>query len=357
MSRVSLRRLTDSDRELLFLWRNSPDIVRLSKSQVTVSHAEHVQWFNRAVSSGDILAFIIEVNDSPAGHIRFDLAGPGKAYLSVYLIPGYTGQGYGFEAIRTAILRLNDLHPGVEAVAEVRADNPGGQAVFQKCGFSRAATSPHAGTLTYTRKLTEEEATSVRAYEQLVAVHGDSYESLDWGSRDGQLRRFAVLASIGDLDGSTILDVGCGLGHFADWLEAAGIKATYTGLELTPSLAAALKKRRPDVEVHVGSILSENPLAGRTFDYVFASGVFYTYHRDAYAALRAGISHMWRSAGKGVAFNSLSSWADHQEAEEFYADPSQTLAIVREFTPTVVLRHDYHTRDFTIFMKREPAFQ
>jgi len=188
-------------------------------------------------------------------------------------------------------------------------------------------------------------------------VHGDSYESLDWGSRDGQLRRFAVLASIGDLDGSTILDVGCGLGHFADWLEAAGIKATYTGLELTPSLAAALKKRRPDVEVHVGSILSENPLAGRTFDYVFASGVFYTYHRDAYAALRAGISHMWRSAGKGVAFNSLSSWADHQEAEEFYADPSQTLAIVREFTPTVVLRHDYHTRDFTIFMKREPAFQ
>jgi hypothetical protein len=55
-----------------------------------------------------------------------------------------------------------------------------------------------------------------------------------------------------------------------------------------------------------------------------------------------------------LAFNSLSNWANDQEANEFYADPVQVLNFCRELTPWVVLRHDYHPRDFTVYMYKTP---
>ena len=38
---------------------------------------------------------------------------------------------------------------------------------------------------------------------------------------------------------------------------------------------------------------------------------------------------------------------------EFYTDPLQTLAFCRTLTPWVTLRHDYHSRDFTIYMRKD----
>jgi hypothetical protein len=51
-----------------------------------------------------------------------------------------------------------------------------------------------------------------------------------------------------------------------------------------------------------------------------------------------------------VAFNSLSAWATDQEAGEFYADPLRVVDFCRRITPRVVLRHDYHPRDFTVYL-------
>ena len=54
-----------------------------------------------------------------------------------------------------------------------------------------------------------------------------------------------------------------------------------------------------------------------------------------------------------VAFNSLSSWANDKEKGEFYADPLEVLKFCKTLSPWVVLRHDYHSRDFTIFIYKE----
>jgi len=59
---------------------------------------------------------------------------------------------------------------------------------------------------------------------------------------------------------------------------------------------------------------------------------------------------MYALATTAVAFNSLSAWAPDQEAGEFYADPLQVVDLCRRLTPWVVLRHDYHPRDFTVYM-------
>ena len=38
------------------------------------------------------------------------------------------------------------------------------------------------------------------------------------------------------------------------------------------------------------------------------------------------------------------------EPGEFYADPVQTLSWCHTLSPFVVLRHDYHSRDFTVYV-------
>jgi len=46
---------------------------------------------------------------------------------------------------------------------------------------------------------------------------GDSVKTL-WGGEESQKQRFDVLLSIGDLNGKSVLDVGCGFGDLYGYL-------------------------------------------------------------------------------------------------------------------------------------------
>ena len=195
---------------------------------------------------------------------------------------------------------------------------------------------------------------TVELYERLFSQYGDSHKSLNWGSQDGQEIRFRILTEIADLAQKRILDVGCGLGHFADWLQKQGINVDYSGLDVTASLIMSARKRLLDCEFIEGDILNENILKKRSFDYVFASGIFYTYKKGAFEWQKDAIKRLWHLAEKGIAFNSLSTFTSNQEPDEYYAAPSAVLEYCYEMTPWVVLRHDYHLGDFTIYMTKQP---
>ena len=197
-----------------------------------------------------------------------------------------------------------------------------------------------------------EEQRTAEHYRRLLAEHGRSYKALNWGSREGQRLRFQILTSIGDLNGKTVLDVGCGLGDFAGWLRESGTRAAYTGLDLTSELVRAAKALHPEVTFLQGDILDRATLASRRFDFVFASGIFATYKEGGARWMESCLRRMWDLAGEGLAFNALSSWSEHRDPAEYHADPSATLAFVSGLSPWVVLRHDYHPRDFTVYVLR-----
>jgi SAM-dependent methyltransferase len=201
--------------------------------------------------------------------------------------------------------------------------------------------------------MNQEELRTAERYRQLLARHGASHLTLDWGSRAGQQLRFSVLAGIGDLAGGRILDVGCGLGDFAGWLEGRGIDADYTGIDLTAELVEQAARLHPRRRFLQGSILDAALLPGERFDYVVASGIFATYTAGADDFLRHAVARMWAFAQRGCAFNSLSAWAPDPDAGEFHAEPPAVLAFCAGLTPWVALRHDYHPRDFTVFLRRE----
>lgn len=188
-------------------------------------------------------------------------------------------------------------------------------------------------------------------YDALVAEHGDDPRSCDYGSARSQAVKFDVLADVADLDGMSVLDVGCGLAHFADHLEHRFAGLEYAGIDLSPRMVEQAGERRPDLRLEVGSLLEHE--FDRRFDVVLANGIFYLLGADAPALMRRLIARMWSLADRAVAFNSLSTWAPDRYEAEYQADPLEMLEFCRTLTPHVVLRHDYMTHDFTIYLHRE----
>jgi len=230
-------------------------------------------------------------------------------------------------------------------------------------------------------KLDDEE--NVRYFTGLANQFGRDPRALDWGSRESQQLRFSVLAAVGDLGGASILDVGCGQGDFLAWLIEQGIACQYTGIDITPSMIDHCRQRF-GVEGFEGDASNESPLHGSTeshfkrwrvvppqflvgsmqgfpgeaphrYDYVVSSGIFAHRHHEPRAFLLETAEAMFARCAKAVALNTLSTWAERRDEGEFHADPADVLTSLRQLTPRVTLRHDYHPRDLTVYLYRAAA--
>lgn len=202
-----------------------------------------------------------------------------------------------------------------------------------------------------------DDARNISIYTGLVERYGHDVRALDWASRESQEQRFAVLAGAGDLNGRSVLDVGCGLGDFAAWCARQAMAVDYTGIDVTPRMVELAQARLPGHAFQTADLFSlPVPPQGRAYDYVVASGVFAKRQEDPTGYLREAVARMFALSGTATAFNALSTWAPSVESGEYHADPLQTLEYCRTLTPWAVLRHDYHPRDFTVYLykNRQP---
>jgi ubiquinone/menaquinone biosynthesis C-methylase UbiE len=190
-------------------------------------------------------------------------------------------------------------------------------------------------------------------YTRLVGRHGNSVRALNWGSRRSQRTRFRVLSEIADLSRRSVLDVGCGLADLNAWLAKNAREARYTGIDVTPAMIEAAARRFPSADLRVADTAALSRRGEGTHDYVFASGIFSKRRSNSFGDMKRCIRQMFRLARRGVAFNALSSLAPGKEKAEFHADPVTTLRYCLRLSPWAVLRHDYHPRDFTIYMYKQ----
>lgn len=202
-----------------------------------------------------------------------------------------------------------------------------------------------SATLAYTNRLRHH-------YAPLVQAHGSSHRAVDWGSAASQQKRFRVLLDAGGSETACLLDVGCGVGHLVDHLQASGFAGQYRGVDLVPEMVAMARERHPDCDFFEGSVA--NATVSYAPDYIVASGLF-TFG-DA-VLLRETVAAMFAHTRRVLAFNTLSAWGcvAGQAAGEHHADPAEVLTFCRTLTRRVVLRHDYLPHDFTVYLYREEA--
>ena len=147
-----------------------------------------------------------------------------------------------------------------------------------------------------------------------------------------------------------MLDVGCGFADWADWLQDNVGEVSYTGIDLTPAMIAQARELHPDTDLRVANLLDDD--VEGSFDLVSANGIFYLLGPEAGPLMERMVTKMFELCSVAVAFTTLSSWGP-ADPGEFTADPLETVAFCRTLTPWVTLRHDYHHRDFAIYLYRD----
>jgi len=188
-------------------------------------------------------------------------------------------------------------------------------------------------------------------YNKMLNSGANDAERVGWGSVDSQKKRFRVLTEIGNLDNNSILDVGCGLGAYFDYIHEMHSNLLYTGIDINPNMIQEAQQRHSDIEfIHTNIIADTHALSGRKFDYVFLSGALNLSADKHNSTVESIMKEMFLLANKGVAINFLSVFSDYLTPGEYYCNPIDILQLAFSITKKVTLRHDYMPHDFTIYL-------
>ncbi len=155
-----------------------------------------------------------------------------------------------------------------------------------------------------------------------------------WSKKD-KWENFKTLVEIAaltrtSLQGSAILDVGCGTGDMVQFLENKNIKE-YVGVDIFSPAIEKAQQKYPDQKFIAEDFLRLS--LKKKFDFVFCSGALTTVlETDNYEILQPWISKMWKLAKIGVAFNFL---VDNKANEDtlFLYDPERVIGICKEIAP------------------------
>ena len=132
---ITLREVTDLDRELIWQWANDEETRKASYSQAHISWDEHIRWFD-SVQRQKKHRFYIANNGSkkPVGQIRFAIAGK-DTIVSFSVAPESRRRGYGKEILIKAAKKLFNETDIEQISAYVKSENMLSLRVFQKAGF------------------------------------------------------------------------------------------------------------------------------------------------------------------------------------------------------------------------------
>ncbi|MCP4726823.1 MAG: class I SAM-dependent methyltransferase [bacterium] len=191
-------------------------------------------------------------------------------------------------------------------------------------------------------------------FGKCVKRYGDNVHSLAWESEYTQNARFSVLSGIADLNGMSILDVGCGKADLYSFLLENGVTGVeYYGVDMTLGLLDIAKKNFPDISLYYRDFLIEARYP--EVDYVMSSGLANVKTPNNQQYMEEAIKKMFRMCRAGTAVNMLSSYAIDSQMENgmYFYSPEQMFRFAMKLTQDVVLRHDYLANDFTLYLHKK----
>lgn len=202
-----------------------------------------------------------------------------------------------------------------------------------------------------------ETAPLIGHYRSLLDEASES-TAVGWKDAEVQQRNFAAVAQVfaHEREPFTVHDVGCGLAHFAEFLERHYPLAQYSGSDIVGESIERAKRRRCDLAVEIRDILASPP---EPVDYAVESGIFNLRIEQPEDVWRSFVRHVLRAmfgiARKGLAANFLTSHVDWKRELGYYEDPSTMLAFaIDELSRFAEIRHAYYPWEFTLIVYREP---
>ena len=134
-----MRNMNLSDMELMYAWRNHPSIRSNSFVSKKLLIEDHKEWFNKTLKSNSIFTYILELDEKPAGVIRFSNDAKNLAAKISYLIdPAYHGKGLGTEILNLGIKKNKKENSGLKTFyGYVLKNNYASIRIFEKLNFAK----------------------------------------------------------------------------------------------------------------------------------------------------------------------------------------------------------------------------
>ena len=141
---IKLRRVQQTDCELLWQWANDPTTRIASFSPHPIPWAHHVEWFQAKMIDPDCVFFIATtMRDVPVGQIRYDIQND-SATVSVSIDKSFRGQGYGTLLIEQSCRKLLEQIEVAIVNAYIKIENTPSKQTFLNAGFiEQGATMVH----------------------------------------------------------------------------------------------------------------------------------------------------------------------------------------------------------------------
>lgn len=183
-------------------------------------------------------------------------------------------------------------------------------------------------------------------YQGLFTAHGDSAKSVQYADSPSQFRRFQILSEI-SADLGSVVDLGCGLGHFCDYLRRKDFGGSYLGLDFVQEFVDHGNSKHahdPRTSFRRCDLLTDEFPQG--YDTFFVCGVFNNKMPNNFEFMETVLRKAFSAAKRHVAFNAMSTYVDFEATDLYYTDPREVFDFCkRHLTRRVNLRHEYLVRD------------
>lgn len=188
-------------------------------------------------------------------------------------------------------------------------------------------------------------------YNKSFQMHGDRPEAVRFTSAGQQLRYETLLDIDASIDGSKILDYGCGKGDFYQFLRERNVSVDYTGFDINEHFISLARKKYPECRFMKFDVEEED--VDEDFDYIFICGVFNLKVQGIDDTIKNTLSKLFKHCRRALAFNALSDSDPRKDPELNYVSSQDMLAFAtNNLSPHVSIINDRVSHDFTMFVHR-----
>ena len=139
MEKIIISRVTSSDSELIWEWRNDIQTRLMSLQTDPITFNEHTIWFENAIKSKNMHFYITKIDNSPLGISRFDLLNNKRnSYeININLSPVFRGMNLSKSHLKCSLEKLHKDIPGnKEIIANIKKENIKSNSLFGNSGFN-----------------------------------------------------------------------------------------------------------------------------------------------------------------------------------------------------------------------------
>lgn len=180
----------------------------------------------------------------------------------------------------------------------------------------------------------------IEFYNMHLKHFGDKPQAVRW-TPEGQLRRYETfLEIIGDCNGKSILDFGCGKGDFYAFLVNKNISSFYCGIDINKNLISIAKNKYKDKKAEFIALDIDETEISKNFDIIIICGVFNLRIAGIEESLKKTLKSLFSMCKESLHACFLTDFMPYKDIELFYVNPGEILNYtIKELSKHVILRH------------------